>query len=367
MNKFSPFIQKEFYHILRDTKTLLIVFVMPIVLVILFGFAIRTEIKDASIAVLDNSKDELSVGLTQKLFSSGYFIKDRDLNSNKDIEEVFKEGKIKLAIVIPADFSHDFYKIGSAPIQIIADATNINTATTLINYANSIIEDYRQEKLNLQNVSEPLDITVKMVYNPEMKDVYMFVPGVLALVLLLISAMMTSVSLAKEKENGTLKILTVSPLHTYQIIIGKVVPYLIISLINTAVIIGLSVWIFAIPINGSILNLFLVCLLFLITALSLGILISAISKTQQIAIFLSIIILYLPTIILSGFIYPIENMPLPLQGICQLFPAKWFIEAIKAVMIKGTSISGIWLQLTVLTVMILVFIKLSIVKYSKKG
>lgn len=367
MNKLLPFIRKEFYHILRDKKTLLIVFVMPIVLVILFGFAIRTEIKDARVAVLDNSKDELSVGLTQKIFSSGYFIKDRDLLSNKEIEKVFQEGEIKLAIVIPANFSHDFYKLGSAPIQIIADATNINTATTLINYANSIIEDYRKEKLIISNISVPLETTVKMVYNPEMKDVYMFVPGVLALVLLLISAMMTSVSLAKEKENGTLKILTVSPLRTYQIIIGKVIPYLVISLINTAVIIALSVSIFAIPIIGNLLLLFLVCLLFLITALSLGILISAISKTQQVAIFLSIIILYLPTIILSGFIYPIENMPLPLQGICQLFPAKWFIEAIKGVMIKGSGISGIWHQLAVLTVMIVVFIRLSIVKYRKKG
>jgi len=367
MNKFIPFIQKEFYHIFRDKKTLLIVFVMPIVLVILFGFAIRTEIKDARIAILDNSKDELSVGLANKLFSSGYFIKDRDLVSNKEIEGAFQEGKIKLAIVIPANFSQDFYKTGSAPIQIIADAININTATALTNYVNSIIEDYRKEKLNVVSVSAPFDTTVKMVYNPEMKDVYMFVPGVLALVLMLISAMMTSVSLAKEKENGTLKILTVSPLRTYQIIIGKVIPYLIISLLNAGVIIGLSVWIFAIPINGSLLTLFVVCLLFLITALSLGILISSISKTQQVAIFISIITLFLPTTILSGFIYPIENMPLPFQGICQIFPAKWFIEAIKAVMIKGSDMSAIWLQLTVLTVMAIIFIRLSIVKYSKKG
>jgi ABC-2 type transport system permease protein len=243
----------------------------------------------------------------------------------------------------------------------------MNTATALINYARSIIEDYRIEKLNVTGISPPFETTVKMVYNPEMKDVYMFVPGVLALVLMLICAMMTAVSLAREKENGTLKILTVSPLRTPQIIIGKVIPYLIIALLDTFVIIGLSVWIFAIPIKGSLLTLFAVCLMFLITALSLGILISSISKTQQVAIFISIITLFLPTTILSGFIYPIENMPLILQGICQVFPAKWFIEAIKAVMIKGSSISAIWIQLTVLAIMTLIFIRLSIVKYSKKG
>ncbi len=367
MKKFKPFIKKEFYHIFRDKKTLLIVFVMPIVLVIFFGFAIRTEIKDASIAILDNSKDELSMGLTNKILSSGYFKKDRDLISNKEIEGAFQDGRIKLTVVIPANFSKDFYKMGYAPIQIIADATNMNNAAALINYTSSIIEDYRTEILNLTGMSPPFDTAVKMVYNPEMKDVYMFVPGVLALVLMLICAMMTSVSLAKEKENGTLKILTVSPLRTYQIIIGKVIPYLIIALLDTVVIIGLSVWIFAIPINGSLLTLFLVCMLFLITALSLGILISSISKTQQIAIFISLVTLFLPTTILSGFIYPIENMPLPLQVICQIFPAKWFIEAIKAVMIKGSGVSAIWLQLTVLTFMTLIFIRLSIVKYSKKG
>ncbi|KAA3619558.1 MAG: ABC transporter permease [Calditrichaeota bacterium] len=365
MNELNSFIKKEFRHILRDKRALLILFAMPVVLVILFGYAITNDIKDAKIAILDNAHDELSIGLTNKLVSSGYFIQEVSLHTNKELQEVFRDGKIKLAVVFPNRFAESYYHDNKVTIQLIADASDLNSAVALTNYASSIIQDYQKEIVKAP-VQKPLfETTVKMLYNKELKGVYMFVPGVLALILMLIACMMTAVSLAREKETGTMRVITVSPLSPMTIIIGKVVPYLVISFIDTLIILVLSVFIFGMPIKGSFLLLFLVCLVFLFAATSLGIMISAFSSTQQIALIVSIVILFLPTILLSGFIYPIENMPLALQIVCQISPAKWFIEAIKSVMIKGTGFVDVWLQLTMLTVMIIIFVRVSIVRFRK--
>jgi len=365
MNKLKPFIRKEFYHIFRDKKTLLIIFILPIVLVTLFGFAIRSEIKDTKIAILDKSKDEMSIGLTDKIIASKYFINSADVETDSQLEEKFKNGDITVAIIIPPDFSKNFLKLNTTKIQIITDATNFNTATITKQYLSSIIGAFTKEKLDSPNVQEPINLSLRLVYNPELKDVYMFVPGLLALILMLVSAIMSSVSLTKEKETGTFDVLKVSPLRSYHIIIGKLIPYLILSLINVVVIIAMSVLIFNMPINGSYILLFIVCILFLLTALSIGVFVSSITDTQQGALLLSIVALFLPTTLLSGFIYPIENMPMILQGICQIFPATWFIEAIKTVMIKGGGIEFIWVQLLVLSCMTVFFIGLSVKNYNK--
>lgn len=366
MKQLIPFIKKEFYHIFRDRETLVIMFIMPILLVVLFGFAIRTEIRESRIAILDKSRDELSIALVNKLLSTDYFICDSYLTTDSEIDQTFLEGEITLALIIPRNFSQNFYRDGIADIQVITDASNLNTSTVLKNYAQSIIEDFRVEKLNIDSEQSLFDTSIRMVYNPEMKDVYMFVPGVLALILMVISALMSAISLTREKELGTLDLLVVSPLRTIHIIIGKVIPYLLIAIINTIIIILLSVVIFDMPIHGSIWTLTFVCILFLLTALSSGIVISAVSQTQQVAIFISIITLFLPTMMLSGFIYPIENMPIPLQILCNLFPSKWFIEAIKAVMLKGSSIVTIWPQIAVLLATTIIMLRISVVKYSKK-
>ncbi len=366
MNQFTSFIIKEFRHILRDKRSLLIIFAMPVVLVILFGFAITTEIKNARIAILDNSRDELTLGITSKLVSSGYFIESARLNSSRELQEVFRTGDIKLAVVFGNNFSESFYGDHVAKIQLIADASDLNTATSLLHYASNIIKNYQEEAVKAPGRNGLFETTVKMLYNPEQKGVFMFVPGVLALILMLVSAMMTAVSLTREKETGTMRVLTVSPLRPITIIAGKVIPYLVLSLINTCVILILSVFIFDMPIHGSVFLLFLVCLIFLSTCMSLGILISAFSETQQIALIISIMGLFLPTVLLSGFIYPIENMPWILQVICQPFPAKWFIEAIKEVMIKGSGFESVWLQLTVLASMTIIFVTISVLRFQKR-
>lgn len=362
MKKFRIFIIKELYHIFRDKRTLLILFGMPIVQVVLFGFAITNEINDAKIAILDQSKDPMTQEISQRLISSGYFLLEENVQSPKQLEETFQYQGVNMAIVFEPNFQENYQRHHNAQVQLIADATDPNTATTLINYANAIIKSYQMEQASNAMMQMPLAIKtdVKMLYNPRMKSVYMFVPGVMTIILMLISAMMTSIAITKEKELGTMEVLMVSPLKPPMIIIGKVVPYLLLGFINALVILGLGKFVFGMPIEGNLGLLIGVCILFVITSLALGILISTRTETQQVALMISLMALMLPTIILSGFIFPVENMPKPLQVISNAIPAKWFIIILKNVMLKGVGWAYIWKEVLILVGMTLFFIGASV-------
>ncbi len=361
MNRFTAFIQKEFRHILRDRRTLLILFGMPIVQVLLFGFVLTNEIKNAAIAVLDPSKDVESIALTNKLISSGYFQLERTLDSPLELDAAFKAGTIKMAIVFPPDFAKQLRTGGQ--LQLIGDASDPNTATTLINYANAIIGDYQQEKLaESGGVSvAPLIVTqTRMRYNPEQKGAFNFVPGVMTLILMLVAAMMTSITIAREKELGTMEVLLVSPLKPIQIILGKTAPYLVLTLLNALVVVLLGIFVFGMPMRGSVMLLAVECVLYMFVALSLGIFISTKSKDQMSAMFLSALGLMMPTMLLSGFIFPRESMPVPLQIIGNAIPATWFNPIIKGIMIKGVGLDVLWKQTLVLGGMAVFFLVLSL-------
>ncbi len=360
MKRFRAFVQKEFYHIFRDTRTLIILLGMPIVLVILFGFAITNEITDARIAILDNARDPMSRELSDRLLSSGYFLLDSSLITGKQIEPHFKQGNTKMVVVFPARFQSDFYRHGQAQVQLITDASDPNSATTLINYASAIINDYQFEKTSARQGPLFIDTEVRMAYNPELRGVFMFVPGVMTIILMLVSAMMTSIAITREKELGTMEVLLVSPLKAGLIVVGKVVPYILLALINTIIILVLAFFVFGMPVHGSLALLGAECILFVITSLALGILISTRTESQQVAMMFSLIALMLPTILLSGFIFPIESMPRPLQVISNVVPARWFIIIIKAIMLKGVGFHFIWKETLILSLMGLFFIGLSI-------
>lgn len=363
MKRFFGFVKKEFYHIFRDTRTLIILFGMPVVQVLLFGFAINTDLKDAHIAILDNSKDEMTRKLSEKLVSSGYFLLTENLSSTEDIEKSFRAGTIKEVIIFQEDFAKHYYKDGKAQVQIIADASDPNNANLLVNYTNAIINSYnlslmKENKIPFQIVQE-----VKLLYNPEMKSVYMFIPGIITILLMLICAMMTSISIAREKELGTMEVLMVSPLKPIQIITGKVIPYLVLSFVNAVTIIMLGKWVFGMPVAGSYALLLSVSLFFIFTALSLGIFISTIANNQMTAMFVSLVGLLLPTILLSGFIFPVENMPVALQWLSNIVPARWFIIIVKAIMMKGLGIKYFWKELLILGGMTVFLLLLSIKKF----
>lgn len=363
MSQLITFIKKEFHHILRDTRSMLVLLGLPVVQLLIFGFAITNEVRNTNIAILDNSKDEATQNIIQRIENSQYFDLERSLENNSQIENAFRSGKIKLAIIFQRNFQQELSHSNKAQIQIIADATDPNQATTLINYASSIIIDYQAELNQNNKLPYSINTEMRMLYNPELKGAYSSVPGVMGMILLLISAMMTSISIVREKEFGTMEILLVSPMKPWLVVISKVVPYFIISIINVVTILLLSVFALGMPINGSLVLLFSATILYIFCALSLGILISTVTQTQQAAMLVSLLGLMLPVVMLSGYAFPIANMPLILQIISNIVPAKWYIIIVKSVMIKGLGIEQVWKELIIISVMTAAFLFISIKRF----
>ena len=366
MKRFIGFVTKEFYHIFRDKRTLFILFGMPIAQIILFGFAITNEINNVNIAILDQSKDNATQKIVTKINASKYFVVKQNISHENEIENVFKKGKVKAVLVFENHFIKNLETKKQAKVQVITDATDPNIANTVTNYVNAILQNYTQQ-LNRDNpTSYSIQTQTQLYYNPELKSVFNFVPGVMTIILMLVSAMMTSISITREKELGTMEVLLVSPLKPFQVIIGKVFPYIFLSIINATVIVLLGYFVFKMPIVGSVFLVAFESILFIITALSLGILISTLANSQQTAMMISLFALMLPVIILSGFIFPISSMPLPLQIISNIIPAKWFIIIIKAVLLKGANFGVIWKETAILIGMTAFFIFLSTKKYKKR-
>lgn len=363
MKQFLSFVKKEFYHILRDKRTMFILLGMPIVQIILFGFALTNEVKNAKVAVFDQSKDITTESLIAEINSSRYFDVVKNLHSYKDIEKTFREGNIRLAIVFPQNFHEDLEHFNKAQVQLVADATDPNTANALTNYASAIILDYQKRITNDRKLPYTINTEMRMLYNPQLKGAYNMVPGVMAMVLMLVCTMMTAITVVKEKEMGTMEIMLVSPMDPLRIIIAKAIPYLLLSIINIASILLLSVFVLEVPINGSLALLVFESVLFTLTCLAFGLLISSVADSQQTAMFISLTGMFLPTIMLSGFMFPIENMPLPLRIISNIVPAKWYYSIVSSVMIKGADMSVVWKETLVLVGFMAFLLFLSIKKF----
>jgi len=354
------FFRKEFYHMIRDKKTLFMLIGVPIVQIIIFGFALTNEINNADILVVDYSKDAATQRIIGKIQASTYFNVEQGSLSHDELETTFRKGKIKLAVIFPANFNYDLLHLHKAQIQIIADASDPNTAETLTNYISAIISDYQAQLETTIAMPLTIEPTVRMLYNPELKGAPNFVPGVIALVLFLLCVTMTSISVVKEKEMGTMEVLLVSPIKPWLIIVAKAVPYLILSLINLILILLLSVFLLDMPIEGSIILLFAESTLFIICALALGMLISNTAKSQQGAFLSAQTNMMLPAMLLTGFMFPVENMPIVLRLLSYLVPSKWYYTIMKAVMLKGVGLSSIWLETLVLAGMTFILILINI-------
>jgi ABC-2 type transport system permease protein len=364
MNRFLGFVKKEFLHIFRDYRTLFILFGIPAAQILIFGYAVSMDIKNAGIAVLDLSHDEITRNLSDKIISSGFFKKTETLLSYSDVDKVLRKGKTKAVIIFEENFGKKLVNEGRASLSIIADGSEPNAATLVTNYITAIVNDFNLKSAgNEINSSLRIQSDVKMFYNPNLKSHFMFVPGVITLILILICALMTSVTITREKEFGTMEVLLVSPLRPIQIILGKVMPYFILSFINVLLILVLSWLVFGLPVRGSIILLLAESMLYILMSLTLGILISTVSSTMQQAIFISLIGLMLPTILLSGFIFPIENMPKIYDYISMILPPRYFIIIIKNIMIKGTGLMYIWKETLVLIIMTAVFTGISVRKF----
>jgi len=342
---------------------MMILLLMPIIQIILFGFALTTEVKDTQVAVLVPTNDEASSRIIDKLNASAYFDVVARIHTTDEIQPVFRDAKAKLVVVFEDHFGEKLRHNGTAHIQLLADATDPNAATSFTFYASNIINSYQQELMGENKNPYQITPEVKMLFNPQMKSSFNFVPGVLGMIMLLICAMMTSIAIVREKEMGTMEILLVSPMKPIYIILSKITPYFVLSCVNFATIMLLSVFVLGVPIAGSFMSLVVVSLLYIFVSLSFGLLVSTITHSQQAAMLVSGMGLMIPVMLLSGMMFPIENMPLPLQFISNIVPAKWYIRAVKAIMIEGLGITSVLKEVGVLCLMGIVLVTISLKKF----
>lgn len=360
MKQLFAFIRKEFYHVFRDKRTLLILFGMPIVQIVLFGFALSSEVKNIGLAVLDNANDVQSQQIINKINASTNFKISSPAINYDELEKQFREGNIKCALIFPAKFGSDIYSPGGAKIQLITDGSDPNTAATVTTYLNAIIANYQQENNPTARLSYQIIPETRQLYNETQNGSLNFIPGVIALIFMIVSTALTSVAVVREKELGTMEILLVSPFKPILVLIAKAVPYLVLSLIDFIIILLLAVFFLNVEIRGSLLLLFAESILFIITCLSLGLLISNITASQQTAMLISMMGMMMPTMLLTGFMFPLENMPKAFQYASYIVPSRYYYSITKAVMLKGLGFSYIWKETLILAGMATVLLTLAL-------
>ena len=352
--RFMSFVGKEFNHILRDTRTLMVLIVMPVVMIVLFGFALSTEIKDVKVAVYDPSRDAATSRLISQIDASEYFTVTAFIDSEEGVLEAFRSNSADIALVFEDNFYHRAVHDSNGRLQVIVDGSNTNIGSMAVFYVSSIVSSFQKElaqeaalnqaaaggSSSSAEAASPVQIhtSTRMMYNPQMKSAFNFVPGVMGMILMLVCAMMTSVSIVREKERGTMEVLLVSPVKPFSVILAKAIPYFVVSAFILLIVLCLSVFLIKVPISGSLMWVVLVSLLFILVSLSIGILISTLVAKQEVAILISGMVLMLPTMLLSGMLFPIESMPKVLQWISYCVPAKWYIDSIKVMMIQGLGI-----------------------------
>lgn len=366
MKQFISIVRKEFLHIFRDRRTMLILLAMPLIQMLLFGFAITTEVKDVSVAVFDPSKDQSTTRIINEINASDYFTVDRELTEADDINDIFKYGKVGLVMVFEDNFADNMLRRGGASVQLITDGTEPNQATMISSYASGIINTYQHELCALYNVPMQVTPVLRLLYNPQSESSYNFVPGVMGLILILICAMMTSIAIVREKENGTMEVLLASPMKPIYIILAKAIPYFFLSVFDLTMILLLSVFVLHVPVVGNLFWLMLISLVFILLALSLGLLISTLVDTQMAAMLASGMGLMMPIMILSGLMFPIESMPEPLQWLSTLVPARWYIQAVRKIMIQGVGIEYALKELIILLIMTSTLLVLSLRKFKTR-
>jgi ABC-2 type transport system permease protein len=370
MSAFLGLIRKETYHILRDRRTLAVLLLMPLVQVLLFGFGIRTDVEDIRVALVNPTPDATVHRLRATLAASDRFHVDRVLRSTDELAPLFQRGTIDQAIVVGSDFAADLRDGAGAEILLLTDAINPNIGRIKQDYARAVLSDYEEALGTSAGLGAgaatlpPFRVETRVRYNPTLESTYVFVPGLLAFVLILVSALMTSISIAREKETGTMETMLVSPLRQWQIVLGKVVPYLLLAFINALTVLAVADWVFDVPIRGDLWLLLGESLLFVVVALALGVLISTRTDSQRTAMMGALIGLMLPTTLLSGMIFPVESMPGWLQPVTHLVPAKWFVRIIRGLLLKGVGLGDLWLETLILGGMGLFFLLASALSFN---
>ena len=359
MNQFISFVIKETKHIVRDRRTMLILFGMPVVMMLIFGFAITTDVRNVKVTVVTAVMNPRIQQVVQRIDASEYFVGTHTVSTTQEAKQLLADHQADMAIVFSNDFANERYS-EQANVQFLVDYTDPNMAEQRVSYIQQIIMD---ELRSQQTVQQQAIANTKLLYNPQMKSAYNFVPGIMGMLLMLICAMMTSVSIVREKERGTMEVLLVSPVKPLYIMIAKTVPYFVLSIFILISILLISKFILAVPIEGSVITILAVSLLYIVLALALGMLISVVSQTQVVALLISGMLLIMPSTMLSGMIYPIESMPTVIQYISTIVPTRWYVSAIKKVMIMGVGVNMIYEELIIMLGMTLLFLGIALKKF----
>ncbi len=365
MKRLRGLLRKEALHILRDRRTLTVLLLLPVIQVVLFGFAIRTDVDNVRVAIVDPSPDAMTLRLRARLNGAKVFRTIAVLRTPEELEGLFQRGDAQVAILFEPRFAERLANGTTARLMIITDATEPNTGATIESYARTIVQGFERE-IRAREGSMQIVPRARLRFNPTAESKNLFIPGLMAFVLTIISSLMTAITIAREKETGTMETLLVSPLRPWQIIIGKVAPYMVIGF---AAVIGVLLearLVFRIPIRGSIVLLLAEGLLFILVSLALGVLISSRTSSQRVAMTAAMLGTMLPTMMLSGFIFPVESMPLPLRIISNFVPAKWFVVIARGIMLKGTGLEYLWQETLVLAVMAVVLLTLSTRSFSER-
>lgn len=373
LGRIKPIFIKELRQIMRDKLSLGVIIFIPAFMLVMFGYALNFDVKNISLGIYDEDKSKESRDFVNKFIQSEYFTYKFIATSSKEIDENLQKGNITVGIIIPQTFSKDLTKGITSPIQLLVDGSNSNTASTVLGYANAIISNYSKDilvkeirnKLNT-GFTETIDYRPRVWYNPELKSSKFLIPGLIGFILLIASVVTTSLSIVREKERNTIEQIVVSPIKPYELIIGKTFTYILISLLITVLIFITSYLLFGLVIKGNYFMLFLSILIFLASCLGIGILVSSVAETQQVAFMLSTLISMLPSFILSGFVFPIRNMPLVIQLITYIIPVRYFLVILRSIVLKGSGITAYWSEMLALIVMAIILLGLSILRMRKK-
>jgi ABC-2 type transport system permease protein len=353
------FVVKELHHILRDKQTLTILLLMPLVQVILFGFALRSDVRDVRVVIVDPAPDYATIALRNRFASTARFRVVATTASTEAIEPLFRRGQADVSVIFEPGFANRLQDEIPPRLLIAVDAADPNTGTTMLTFARAVIAEQEAEWTRTANAVR-IDVATRMRFNPTLESVNLFVPGLIALVLTLVSALMTAISLSREKERGTLEVLLVSPLHPWQIIVGKVLPYLALAFANVITALVAAWAVFHVPFRGSLLLLLAESLLYSVVGLAIGVLVASKTTSQRAAMLTALLATLLPSTILSGMIFPIASMATPLQILTNIVPARWFITIARGIMLKGVGLAYLWQETLVLVLMMVVAITVAI-------
>ena len=360
-NILTSIVRKEFMHIWRDPQTLMIILVWPVLMLLLFSYAITLEMRGIPTALVDNSDTPASRHLIESISSSGFFSLVAQDVLPTEYEELFQRQTASCLIVIPADYAESIVEDQFTAVQVLIDASDPNAANFIQNYLGSVLMQVSAEQSG--GIPLPFTLAPRFLYNPNLESTYFFVPGLIAVILLLISALLTSIAIVREKEKGTLEQILVSPARARQIILGKVIPYIVLGFIDGVIVLTMGVLWFNVPLRGDLWQVLLSMLLYISTGLSFGLLISTVARSQQTAMMLALMATILPTIMLSGFIFPIDSMPLLFQYLSRVVPATHFLEIIRGIMLKGIGLSLLWKQVLYLLLLTLFLLIVSVRKF----